>query len=53
MARVGYYSRAKNIHSAANIIFKKFNNKFPDNYKELIRLPGIGDYTASMILLSL
>ena len=47
---LGYYSRAKNIHNAANIIFKKFNNKFPDNYKELITLPGIGDYTASMIL---
>ena len=32
------------------IIVIKYNNQFPDQYNELIKLPGIGDYTASMIL---
>jgi A/G-specific adenine glycosylase len=39
---LGYYSRCKNIYSAAQIIDKSF----PKTYEDLIRLPGIGDYTA-------
>ena len=43
---LGYYSRCKNIHASAKII----NNKLPKTYNELIKLPGIGDYTAKTIL---
>ena len=47
---LGYYSRAKNLLKAAKIINKKFKSKIPDNYNDLIELPGIGDYTAKAIL---
>lgn len=47
---LGYYSRAKNIRKAAEIIIKKYNGKFPDEYDEIIKLPSIGDYTASAIM---
>ena len=46
---LGYYNRAKNLHKSAKIIYKKYNGLFPDNYNELIKLPGIGKYTASAI----
>ena len=47
---LGYYSRAKNIHKTAKIINKQYNNHIPDEYEELIKLPGIGPYTAGAIL---
>ncbi|MBN1898845.1 MAG: A/G-specific adenine glycosylase [Spirochaetes bacterium] len=47
---LGYYSRASNILKTARIIIKEHKNKFPDNYTDLISLPGIGDYTACAIL---
>ncbi len=47
---LGYYSRARNLHHAANEIVEKYNGKFPDNYPEVIQLKGIGKYTASAIL---
>ncbi len=47
---LGYYSRARNLLKAAKIIDKKFESKVPDNYEDLIILPGIGDYTAKAIL---
>ncbi|MFW5979015.1 MAG: A/G-specific adenine glycosylase [Bacteroidia bacterium] len=46
---LGYYTRAKNLHETAKTIAFKFNGKFPDNYKELIKLKGIGEYTAAAI----
>lgn len=46
---LGYYSRARNLHFAANQVVKKFNGVFPSTYKDLIQLKGIGDYTASAI----
>ncbi len=46
---LGYYSRARNLHSTAKIIVSEFNGEFPDSYQELIKLKGIGDYTASAI----
>ena len=46
---LGYYSRARNLHSTAKIIASDYNGKFPDTYEELIKLKGIGDYTASAI----
>lgn len=47
---LGYYSRARNMHKCAQVIVEKYKGKFPCSYKELINLPGIGDYTARAIL---
>lgn len=46
---LGYYSRARNLHFTAKHIVENFNGTFPNNYKDLIKLKGIGDYTASAI----
>ena len=47
---LGYYSRAHNLHNTAKVIIKKYNGRLPNNYSDLIKLKGIGDYTASAIL---
>ncbi len=46
---LGYYSRARNLHATAKFIHTELNNEFPNNYKGLLKLKGIGDYTASAI----
>lgn len=46
---LGYYSRARNLHHSAKEIANEFNGEFPSTYKEIIKLKGIGDYTASAI----
>ena len=46
---LGYYRRIKNIFLAAQIISKKYNNKFPKDYQAILSLPGIGRTTASAI----
>jgi A/G-specific adenine glycosylase len=46
---LGYYSRARNLHHTAKYIVSEFNSVFPDNFKELVTLKGVGDYTASAI----
>ena len=46
---LGYYSRARNLHKAAQIIVNELNGNFPDNYNDLKKLPGIGPYTAAAI----
>ena len=46
---LGYYSRAKNLKKSARLIIDKYNGRLPDNYDDLINLPGVGDYTASAI----
>jgi len=46
---LGYYSRAKNLKKSSRLIIDKYNGRLPDNYDELIKLPGVGDYTASAI----
>ncbi|MCX7546348.1 A/G-specific adenine glycosylase [Xanthomarina sp. F1114] len=46
---LGYYSRARNLHTTAKYIVKELHGVFPNNYKELIKLKGVGDYTASAI----
>lgn len=46
---LGYYSRARNLHFTAKYISKELCGKFPTSYHELIKLKGIGDYTASAI----
>ncbi len=46
---LGYYSRARNLHKTARLIVKEYHGIFPNTYKDLIQLPGIGPYTASAI----
>jgi len=46
---LGYYSRARNLHAAAKMVMVEYKGKFPDNYKKLLTLKGVGDYTASAI----
>ena len=46
---LGYYSRARNLHFTAKFVSEKFDGVFPDTYDELIKLKGVGDYTASAI----
>lgn len=46
---LGYYSRARNLHASAKFIAFELNGIFPDNYKDLLKLRGVGDYTASAI----
>lgn len=47
---LGYYSRAINILKTAKVVTNKYDGIFPNVYNDLIKLPGIGDYTASAIL---
>jgi A/G-specific adenine glycosylase len=46
---LGYYSRARNLHTTAKTIVEKFNGRFPDNYADILALKGIGPYTAAAI----
>lgn len=46
---LGYYSRAKNIYQASQIIMNQYNGVFPKKYEDLLSLPGIGEYSASAI----
>lgn len=46
---LGYYSRARNLHKAAQQIVFEYDGHFPANYETLKKLSGIGDYTASAI----
>lgn len=46
---LGYYSRARNLHFSAKYIVNELNGVFPKNYKSLLKLKGVGDYTASAI----
>jgi len=46
---LGYYSRARNLHHTAKTVVEKFGGKFPDNFKDIKSLKGIGDYTAAAI----
>lgn len=46
---LGYYSRARNMMKAAEIVCQKHGGKLPADFEEIIALPGIGQYTASAI----
>ena len=47
---LGYYSRARNLKKTAQKIVNNFNGKLPNNFEDLLSLPGVGNYTASAIL---
>lgn len=46
---LGYYSRARNLHYAANQVMQEFNGGFPNNYHDILKLKGVGEYTAAAI----
>jgi len=46
---LGYYSRAINIHKAAKQIMTNYNGSFPLEYEEILKLKGIGKYTAAAV----
>ncbi|MCX6738436.1 MAG: hypothetical protein NT098_00075 [Candidatus Parcubacteria bacterium] len=48
--RLGYYNRGRNMLKAAKIIVDEFGGEFPKDKTALIKLPGIGEYSASAIL---
>ena len=47
---LGYYTRAKNLHKTSKILIKKYNGQIPVSFVKLKELPGIGDYTANILL---
>jgi A/G-specific adenine glycosylase len=47
---LGYYSRARNLRKSAIKISKELNGRLPKTYDELLKLPGVGDYTAKAIM---
>ncbi len=46
---LGYYSRARNLHTAAKTVHTVYKGKFPDSYDDILSLKGVGDYTAAAI----
>lgn len=46
---LGYYSRARNLHETAKYVAEELKGTFPEDYKGLLKLKGVGDYTASAI----
>jgi A/G-specific adenine glycosylase len=47
---LGYYSRARNLHKASQIVLNHFHGRIPDTLEDLMTLPGIGRSTAGAIL---
>jgi len=47
---LGYYRRVKNLHKTSKILIEKYNGRLPKQFKEIKKLPGIGDYTAKVLL---
>lgn len=47
---LGYYSRARNLHAAAQMVMNEYEGKFPSSYKNVLSLKGIGEYTAAAIV---
>ena len=48
-AGLGYYARARNLLKCARAVVADYDGAFPDNYEDLLKLPGIGPYTAAAI----
>ncbi|MDE2636094.1 MAG: A/G-specific adenine glycosylase [Chloroflexota bacterium] len=46
---LGYYSRARNLHRAAQIVMDEYGGALPADVETLLKLPGIGNYTAGAI----
>ena len=46
---LGYYSRARNLHKTAQQVAFELNGEFPKTYADLLKLKGVGEYTAAAI----
>ena len=46
---LGYYSRARNLHESAKIILKEYGGIFPSDYENILKIKGIGRYTAGAV----
>lgn len=46
---LGYYSRARNMHYTAMYVSNQLNGKFPETYSKILKLKGVGEYTAAAI----
>lgn len=46
---LGYYSRARNLHFAAQQVMNEFDGVFPNKHKDILSLKGVGEYTAAAI----
>ena len=46
---LGYYSRARNLHKTAKMVVENYGGVFPNTYQELLKLKGVGTYTAAAI----
>jgi len=46
---LGYYRRARNLHKTAKILIKNYNGKLPKKFAEIIKLPGVGEYTSNSL----
>jgi A/G-specific adenine glycosylase len=46
---LGYYTRARNLHKCAKVVVSEYHGSFPTDFKTLLKLPGIGEYTAAAI----
>jgi A/G-specific adenine glycosylase len=46
---LGYYNRARNLQKAAQVVIKDYQGELPADYDSLLKLPGIGEYTAGAI----
>lgn len=46
---LGYYNRARNLQKTARIVVEEYGGRLPDSFEQLLKLPGIGTYTAGAI----
>ena len=46
---LGYYSRARNLHRAAQLVCERYGGTLPADYEALLALPGVGEYTAGAV----
>ncbi len=47
---LGYYARARNLHSAARVVVEDYGGVVPDDFDTFRKLPGVGDYIASAVM---
>src|SRR2546427_5646292 len=46
---LGYYARASNLHALARVVSRDFDGRVPENPQALLKLPGVGPYTAGAV----
>lgn len=46
---LGYYNRVRNMQKAAKVVMDEYGGSFPEEYDDLVKLPGIGSYTAGAV----